>query len=661
MPPDLKISASADLGNSISQLDKFTLKLETVGKAATNLNAPFAKIPSVLNTASVALAKTAIEANKLDSALGKGLVRGSNTAGQSLINLGRIAQDAPFGFIGIQNNINPLIESFGRLRAETGSIGGAFKSLAGSLGGAAGIGLAVSVVTGLLTVFSDEIFGGSKAVEELDFDLVELSKTINDSKNEIAAFTKETQFLQKLGDINLRVNFSSDKERTLLSLQSANIDARETTNKLLGEEKKLADAASVAFNKLQKEGKQGTIDLISIFSTLRDIPESAIADLGKKDAANFKVALAAEKAVLDIQEKIVDSRNNESLVSREISATNAENARKEAEERAKKLKDMLTIQKVLNAMNAELVVLGKKEDLFGTIETKAKISEVEKTIDTLFTKFKLAANDPLIIGLFSKILDFDTPDLTKIKFDTVAKLPATFEAPKPSALKEFNKAISGLKIDPIPVTIQLEKQRLKELSDSISNTLTSTFTDTFSQIGEIIGAAISGGDIQSALSGFVNILASGLDAIGKAMIQFGVAKQALKSFAKLNPALAIGIGIGLTALGAALKNSINTQKFADGGYVSGPGSGRSDSIPARLSNGEFVVRESAVSKFGVGFLNAINNGFLPRFSGGGLVGSNNGLSIGGGQNIGISGNFEVSGNNLRLVLERANNTFYRNT
>ena len=44
------------------------------------------------------LAKTAIEAGKLDSKLAKDLTKGSNTAGQALTNLGRIAQDAPFGF-----------------------------------------------------------------------------------------------------------------------------------------------------------------------------------------------------------------------------------------------------------------------------------------------------------------------------------------------------------------------------------------------------------------------------------------------------------------------------------------------------------------------------------------------------------------------------------
>ena len=60
---------------------------------------------------------------------------------------------------------------------------------------------------------------------------------------------------------------------------------------------------------------------------------------------------------------------------------------------------------------------------------------------------------------------------------------------------------------------------------------------------------------------------------------------------------------------------------ATGGYIRGPGTGTSDSIPARLSNGEFVVREAMVRKYGVGFLHAINRGRLAGFADGGLVSS----------------------------------------
>jgi hypothetical protein len=56
---------------------------------------------------------------------------------------------------------------------------------------------------------------------------------------------------------------------------------------------------------------------------------------------------------------------------------------------------------------------------------------------------------------------------------------------------------------------------------------------------------------------------------------------------------------------------------ASGGPVYGPGGPTSDSILARLSNGEYVVRAASVQKYGVQFLEAVNAG---RFATGGLVG-----------------------------------------
>lgn len=70
--------------------------------------------------------------------------------------------------------------------------------------------------------------------------------------------------------------------------------------------------------------------------------------------------------------------------------------------------------------------------------------------------------------------------------------------------------------------------------------------------------------------------------------------------------------------------SIDPKRKAIGGYISGPGTGRSDSIPAMLSNGEYVVRADAVRRIGRGNLDKINSGKIPRFASGGLVGVGSG-------------------------------------
>lgn len=71
---------------------------------------------------------------------------------------------------------------------------------------------------------------------------------------------------------------------------------------------------------------------------------------------------------------------------------------------------------------------------------------------------------------------------------------------------------------------------------------------------------------------------------------------------------------------AARWSSAFGKGFASGGSVAGPGTGTSDSIPAMLSNGEYVLNAQAVDRLGVPFLNGLNTGRLRGFASGGLVG-----------------------------------------
>jgi len=67
----------------------------------------------------------------------------------------------------------------------------------------------------------------------------------------------------------------------------------------------------------------------------------------------------------------------------------------------------------------------------------------------------------------------------------------------------------------------------------------------------------------------------------------------------------------------------NPVKKATGGLVLGAGTGTSDSIPAMLSNGEYVIPASSVRKFGVDFFDALRSGIVPmsplQMAGGGMV------------------------------------------
>jgi TP901 family phage tail tape measure protein len=68
-----------------------------------------------------------------------------------------------------------------------------------------------------------------------------------------------------------------------------------------------------------------------------------------------------------------------------------------------------------------------------------------------------------------------------------------------------------------------------------------------------------------------------------------------------------GISGGISSIIKQIKEEYNgVVKYAAGGYVSGAGTGTSDSIPARLSNGEFVMSAKSVSNYGVDFMNSLN-------------------------------------------------------
>ncbi|WP_233444908.1 phage tail length tape measure family protein [Paraburkholderia caribensis] len=86
--------------------------------------------------------------------------------------------------------------------------------------------------------------------------------------------------------------------------------------------------------------------------------------------------------------------------------------------------------------------------------------------------------------------------------------------------------------------------------------------------------------------------------------------------------------------------------FATGGSVWGPGTGTSDSINARLSNGEFVVKESVVSKPGM-------RTFLEELNGDGRVSGRNRFASGGYVGDDSPGAGAASGPNIDLHIHNA--------
>lgn len=195
---EMQIKIAADVSSAVSGLDKLNKELDQTAKDAVQLG------------------------NAVENA-GQKIRTLPNVTGQAtstLTNFSRVVQDAPFGLIGIANNIDPLVTSFNQLKATTGTTGGALKALVGQLAGPAGVALAVSTVTSLLITFGDRLFSSSQSAKQL----AEESKKVADEQKAIfEGIARERVEIDKLIiALNSENTTRGQKEAILKKLRAIN-------------------------------------------------------------------------------------------------------------------------------------------------------------------------------------------------------------------------------------------------------------------------------------------------------------------------------------------------------------------------------------------------------------------------------------------------------
>lgn len=143
--------------------------------------------------------------------------------------------------------------------------------------------------------------------------------------------------------------------------------------------------------------------------------------------------------------------------------------------------------------------------------------------------------------------------------------------------------------------VEIERQKISAISSiagSISKILEATAGDNKKRLKAAKVAALAEIAINQGLA-----IANAVKAVGAAVppIPFPINVAMIAS----------SVASAVAALAPAIQ-SINSVKLARGGYVNGPGTSTSDSVPAMLSNGEFVVNARATSMF-PDLLETINN------------------------------------------------------
>lgn len=253
-------------------------------------------------------------ANNTANALRK-IPPGANAAGFALTNVGRVAQDLPFGFIGIQNNLNPLLESFQRLKQETGSTGGALKALGSSLIGPAGIGLALSAVSAAFVIFQNGISGFNKKSKEAKESADELAKSIRDIGSITGEATASVQ--GEIAQVQALAGVISSSNRPYADRKRALEDLKEINKSYFGDlrlEDSLTGKLTAAVNEYSKA---------LVNSAIQKAFVDEIAQVSKASAK-------AGEDVAKARDAVARARNTEAKAQQQLIATQTKGAQSDA-------------------------------------------------------------------------------------------------------------------------------------------------------------------------------------------------------------------------------------------------------------------------------------------------------------------------------------------
>ncbi len=618
---DLRITATADITPATKQVEKLTEELVDLGESAKVAAVGMDKINPATSKLTAGLAKTALATAKADGALDK--IKGaSNTAGQSLQNLGRIAQDAPFGFIGIQNNLNPLLESFQRLKAETGSTGSALKALGSSLLGAGGLGLALSLVSSAILLYQQYTQSSTSATKE------------NEEAIKVSVSTYD-KFLKELEQVSEAAGKEAAKVSILFSaLNDSNIGLRERKgiieqlNQLspgylgnLDKEKasydEIAKAVFAYTESLAKSTEikallpqvdklfQGLINAQIELNQLRRF-QGGFFGLSEEDFKAEEKSFANQIKIAKVG--LTNFAGGELNLSEILFGKTPElsKAKKEAE----------TINDVLAKLARQIALLNEEQLNLGLDKSKEKISAINSAISELAIKFKVDPKDTIIQKLFGDIAQINFiafgAELQKTINNLKLKTSVGILIDQEQAAKDISDQLGKANIKPIKIDLDTTEaykklvelaKRIDAINQQMAGDLKNTFNQALASIGESIGESLaSGADFGKTVFGnLFKVLGAGLKQLGEAMIAIGTAKIALEKF-KFAPGIGTVIaGIAAVALGSLLQKAIpgfaeGVQNFGGGLAVVGE---RGPEL-VRLPKGSDVIPNNQIGMMGGG-------------------------------------------------------------
>ena len=591
--PRIEVEIGANVVGLTNGVNTATGQLDKLGKAAQ---------------------ATAPQVQKLTQA-----TQGYNSVG---VDFARIVQDAPFGIIGVGNNITQLASSFQTLKNTTGSTSAALKSAFASIfsSGNALI-LGISLLTTAFTILQQK---GFFKTEEDAKSLDEALKEYQDTLTGVAAAT---------------LKGAQDAQKELAVLKSLELQA---TNTAISTDKRLQ-----AVNELQKQYPDYFGNL-----TKEQILNGQVGDVYLKVAANLLAKAKAQAAtnqiaengieLLRIETKLEDQRAQRLLKTADAQAQIDALIEKRQKEGFLTQGDLQRYDTLIKSINTANKSLSEEATLSGEIarinkENTQLTEQITKQIEAgaTFTKDKVTAGKAVNTEK-EKELKLEDELITqtelgnKLRNEAFDKLKTITSELVPSLGKLQEIDLSKIQIAPEIADIDDSKLtafvlRLAQFNSEVAGVIEGGAQQTIGDFAFAIGDALgSGGNVlKAAGSALLGGLAGILNQLGQLAIGTGLAIAGIKkALQTLNPAVAIGAGIALVALAGFVSSKAKSLGSSGGGGGGGGGG-------------------SSVGGSGVGGGSS--------FTGGGAQG---GLFE---QNRDVSGEFVVKGQDLVYVLGQANN------
>lgn len=456
--------------------------------------------------------------------------RAMGDASLSLINFSRIAQDAPYGIMGIANNLNPMVESFQRLAKTEGGTKKALQAMAAGLMGPAGIGVAIGIVSSLAVTFSKEIsafFKGPTA------ELEEFRKKLKEVADDIYKLIGGEQTKRTKGIILADIIVGGDKksqEGALRELQKLYSTSTAIKNAKLGEDKAyyetLVNQAAMQGDAVAKE-KNNTEQLNLLYAKQ--------AQAKKEQAAEIKVA-KGKRGLFDIES-----------VDKNIKDINA---------KYKKLNEGLTT----DIANLELNTSKLLKDIVLVPPPESVTKSGTKTIDAL-KEF----SDALKYELARQLMDYETYKKRFKEIDT-SYIPFDYKE-EPVKESVFSRKTKTELADPnknsLGIFLTKNTKKLTDNEEAIKQTQ-KAYNDFANSISNNVSGALMGmyADLQQGQTG---LQAMG-NMLGRLAEQFIAAILQATIFAAIMSAINAGTAGALTFGGYFMK----AIGMASGGIVTGP-------------------------------------------------------------------------------------------